>query len=81
MAATVLIPTAQSILVSGANGLPFGLKHVQGLVYGITLAFGLLILFAVLCVIYWAVPNERMPWRGIWPGLAPAMAAAWSRPT
>jgi YihY family inner membrane protein len=68
MAATVLIPTAQSILVSGANGLPFGLKHVQGLVYAVTLAFGLLILFAVLCVIYWAVPNERMPWRGIWPG-------------
>ena len=68
MAATVLIPTAQSILVAGANGLPFGLKHVQGLVYAITLAFGLLILFAVLCVIYWAVPNERMPWRGIWPG-------------
>src|SRR4051794_19905869 len=65
MAATVLIPTAQSILVSGTNGLPFGLKHVRGLVYAITLAFSLLILFAVLCVIYWAVPNERMPWRGI----------------
>src|SRR5205823_4286869 len=68
MAATVLIPTAQSILVAGAHGLPFGLKHVQGVVYAITLGFGLLILFAVLCVIYWAVPNERMPWRGIWPG-------------
>jgi YihY family inner membrane protein len=68
MAATVLIPTAQSILVAGANGLPFGLKHVQGLVYALTLGFGLLILFGVLCVIYWAVPNERMPWRGIWPG-------------
>jgi SAM-dependent methyltransferase len=68
MAATVLIPTAQSILVAGTNGLPFGLKHVQGLVYAVTLAFSLLILFAVLCVIYWAVPNERMPWRGIWPG-------------
>src|SRR4051794_41047910 len=68
MAATVLIPTAQSILASGTNGLPFGLKHVQGLVYAVTLAFSLLILFAVLCVIYWAVPNERMPWRGIWPG-------------
>jgi membrane protein len=68
MLATVLIPAAQSILVAGANGLPFGLKHVKGLVYAITLAFGLLILFAILCVIYWAVPNERMPWRGIWPG-------------
>jgi YihY family inner membrane protein len=60
MAATVLIPTAQSILAAGANGLPFGLKHVQGL---------------VLCVIYWAVPNERMPWRGIWLGAALATVA------
>ncbi len=68
MAATVLIPTAQSILVAGAHGLPFGLKHVEGVVYALTLAFSLLILFAVLCVIYRAVPNERMPWRGIWPG-------------
>src|SRR5204863_7983383 len=41
MAATVLIPTAQSILVAGAKGLPFGLKHVEGVVYGITLGFGL----------------------------------------
>jgi membrane protein len=68
MIATVLIPAAQSILVSGADKLPFGLNHVQGVVYGITLAFGLFVLFAILCVIYWAVPNERMPWRGIWPG-------------
>jgi membrane protein len=75
MLATVLIPTAQSILVAGANGLPFGLKHVKGLVYAVTLAFGLLILFAIQCVIYWAVPNERMPWRGIWPGAALATIA------
>jgi membrane protein len=70
MAATVLIPTAQSILVAGANGLPFGLKHVQGLVFAITLAFSLLILFGILCVIFWAVPNRRVPWRAIWPGAA-----------
>jgi membrane protein len=75
MAATVLIPTAQSVLVSGANDLPFGLNHVQGLVYVVTLAFSLLILFGVLCVIYWAVPNERMPWRGIWPGAGLATIA------
>jgi membrane protein len=75
MLATVLIPTAQSILVAGAHGLPFGLKNVRGLVYAISLAFGLLILFGMLCVIYWAVPNERMPWRGIWPGAALATIA------
>jgi membrane protein len=75
MAATVVIPTAQSILVAGANGLPFGLKNVKGLIYAITLAFSLFILFAVLCVIYWAVPNKRMPWRGIWPGALLASVA------
>jgi YihY family inner membrane protein len=75
MAATVLVPAAQSILASGASGLPFGLNHVKGLVYVVTLMFGLLILFGVLCVIYWAVPNHRMPWRGVWPGAALATVA------
>ena len=75
MAATVLVPTAQSILVAGADRLPFGLNNVEGLIYAVTLAFGLLILFAVLCVIYLAVPNERMSWRGVWPGAALATIA------
>jgi YihY family inner membrane protein len=75
MAATVAIPTAQSILVSGAKGLPFGLAHIKGLVYGITLVAGLLILFAILCVIYWTVPNRMVPWRAIWPGAAAATVA------
>jgi uncharacterized BrkB/YihY/UPF0761 family membrane protein len=75
MAATVAIPTAQSVIASGASDLPFGLNHVQGLLYVVTLAFSLLILFGVLCVIYWAVPNQRMPWRGIWPGAALATIA------
>jgi YihY family inner membrane protein len=76
MAATVAIPTAQSILAAGAKGLPFGLNHVQGLVFTLSLVLGLGILFAVLCVIYWAVPNRRpMPWSGIWPGAALATIA------
>jgi membrane protein len=75
MLATVLVPAAQSILVSGTDKLPFGLNNVRGLVYGVTLAFGLFILFAILCVIYWAVPNHRMPWRGIWPGALLATGA------
>jgi membrane protein len=75
MAATVVIPTAQSILVSGATGLPFGLSHVRALVYGITLVAGLLILFGILCVIYSTVPNRLVPWRAIWPGAAAATVA------
>jgi membrane protein len=75
MAATVLIPTAQSILVAGAGDLPFGLNRLRGLVFGVTLGFGLFVLFAILCVIYWAVPNRRVPWRAVWPGAALATIA------
>jgi membrane protein len=75
MLATVAIPTAQSILVSGANGLPFGLSHVKALVYAITLVAGLVVLFGILAVIYWTVPNHPMPWRAIWPGALAATVA------
>jgi membrane protein len=72
MAATVVVPTAQSILVTGAGNLPFGLDHLRGLVYAITLVAGLAILFGILCLIYWAVPNGRLAWAAIWPGAAVA---------
>jgi YihY family inner membrane protein len=75
MAATVAVPTAQSILVSGTEGLPFGLAHVKGFVYAITLGVTLAILFAILCLIYWLVPNRLVPWRAIWPGALPATVA------
>jgi membrane protein len=68
MAATVLVPTAQSILVKGARGLPFGLNHAHGVVFALTLMASLMLLFVILCVIYWTVPNRNVPWRAIWPG-------------
>jgi membrane protein len=75
MAATVAVPALQSVLVSGADDLPLGLSEVDGLIYALTLAAGLLLLFAVLCLIYWAVPNGRLPWRAIWPGALAATVA------
>ena len=75
VAATVLVPTAQSILAGGARSLPFGLAHVAGVVYAVTLAAGLAVLFLVLCLIYWAVPNRFVPWRAVWPGAAAATVA------
>jgi len=75
MAATVAVPTVQSILVSGRDDLPLGLDDVQGVVYAATLVAGLLLLFGVLCVVYWSVPNEWVPWRAVWPGAAAATAA------
>jgi YihY family inner membrane protein len=75
MATTVLVPTAQSLLVSSADDLPLGLSEVQGLLVAVTLVAGLTILFSILCVIYWAVPNRRVPWRAVWPGALGATIA------
>jgi len=75
MAATVAVPAIQSILASGAKDLPFGLSDVRGVIYALSLAAGLLILFLVLCVVFLTVPNRRMPWRAVWPGAAAATVA------
>src|SRR5918912_2448523 len=75
MAATVLVPTVQSVLVKGARGLPFGLNHVKALPVALTLVATLAVLFAILCVIYWSVPNRFVPWGAIWPGALGATIA------
>jgi membrane protein len=75
MLATVAVPTVQSILVNGRSDLPLGLDEVRGVVYYATLAAGLLLLFAILCIVYWSVPNAFVPWRAVWPGAAAATAA------
>jgi YihY family inner membrane protein len=75
MAATVAVPTLQSILVGGAKNLPFGLGDVKDLIFALSLAAGLLILFAIVCVIYWSVPNRLVPWGAIWPGALGATIA------
>lgn len=75
MAATVAVPTLQSLLLTRADDLPLGLSEVPGLIYGMTLAAGLLLMFGILCLIYTTVPNQRMPWRAIWPGALGATIA------
>jgi len=76
MAATVAVPAIQSVLARGAGDLPFGLAEVAGLLFAVSLLVSLLLVFLVLCIIYWAVPNNRpMPWRAIWPGALAATLA------
>jgi YihY family inner membrane protein len=75
VAASVSVPTLQSILVKGTGDLPFGLADVRGLVFGLSLAAGLLALFLALCAIYWRVPKGRIPWRCVWPGALGATLA------
>jgi len=75
MAATVSVPTIQSLLLSGADDLPLGLSRIGGIYYALSLVAGLTLLFGVLSLIYWAVPNRNMPWRAIWPGALGATLA------
>jgi YihY family inner membrane protein len=75
MVATVAVPTVQSILKSGASNLPFGLEHVAGDVYAISLGVSVVLLFGCLAVIYSTVPNRPVPWRAVWPGAAGATLA------
>jgi YihY family inner membrane protein len=73
--ASVTIPALQGFVFRGVEGLPFGLAHVQGVVYGVSLAGGVVILFAMLCLVYWRVPRGPIPWRCIWPGALGATVA------
>jgi membrane protein len=75
IAASVLVPTLQSLLTTSTANLPFGLDRVHGLVYGITLAAGVAVLFCVLCATYWLVPKGTLSWRGVWPGALGATVA------
>jgi membrane protein len=68
MVATVAVPTVQSILKAGAEDLPFDLARVAGLVYAISLAISVALLFGCLAVIYARVPNRPTSWRTVWPG-------------
>jgi YihY family inner membrane protein len=74
--ATIAVPTLQSIVVRGAEQLPFGLSHVRAVFFVISLVAGVILIFSVLCLIYWTVPNRhRIPWGAIWPGAVGATAA------
>jgi membrane protein len=75
IAASVLVPTLQSVLVNGAKDLPFGLDKVRGLVFLVSFAAGLVVLFAALCVTYIAVPKGKIPWSAVWPGALGATLA------
>jgi membrane protein len=75
MAATVLVPAAQSLVASGARDLPFGLSGVSGLVYWLTLVAGVVTLFGLLCVIYETVPKGAIPFACVWPGALGATVA------
>jgi membrane protein len=73
--ATIGVPAAQSLLLAGANDLPFGLSDIRGVVVVGSVVVGLALLFVLLCVVYWAVPKAHIPWRALWPGAIGATLA------
>ncbi len=75
MLATVAVPTLQTLLRAGEGALPFGIAHYTALVYAVSLAFGLILLFGCLVIIYYRVPQSRMRWRQVWPGALGATIA------
>jgi uncharacterized BrkB/YihY/UPF0761 family membrane protein len=75
MLATVAVPAAQSVLQAGAAKLPFGLEHVTIVVYSLSLAVSVGLLFACLAIIYARVPNRPVRWREVWPGAVGATLA------
>jgi YihY family inner membrane protein len=68
MAATVALPAAESLLVSGRKDLPFGLSDISELVTLGSILIAHTAVFAVLAFIYVVVPKARVPWRAVWPG-------------
>ena len=75
IAASVAVPALQAVLVNGTQHLPFGLDKVRGLVYWVSVAAGLVLLFGALCLTYVLVPKGKIPWACVWPGALGATIA------
>lgn len=76
IAAGILLPAMEGLLVAGTNRLPFGLSEIEAIAGALLLAAAVLITFLICCVIFWAVPKGHMPWRAVWPGAAFVTLAA-----
>ncbi|MEX2449035.1 MAG: YihY/virulence factor BrkB family protein [Solirubrobacterales bacterium] len=70
IAASVFLPAMEAALVAGTDRLPLGLSSIRAIDTALLLAVAVGSVFAVCCIIYWAVPKGHMPWRDVWPGAA-----------
>lgn len=72
VATSVALLVLQTVVAHGAARLPFGLAQVSVFAYAISLAAGHLVLLALLVLVYWLVPNGRVPFAAVWPGAVTA---------
>ena len=68
LAASVVVPTLEGALVSGAQNLPFGLSKIHGIASVLLLIGALVGTFLLCCMIYYFVPKGHVPWHGVWLG-------------
>jgi YihY family inner membrane protein len=68
LAASVVLPTLEGVLVSRTDDLPFGIDQLAFVDNLLLLLATLLLGFVIACVVYWAVPKGHLPWRAVWPG-------------
>jgi membrane protein len=76
IAASIVVPTMEGALVSGTDRLPLGLSGIEAIDTALLLGLAVAIVFAICCVVYWAVPKGHMPWRAVWPGAVFVTVAA-----
>jgi membrane protein len=76
IAASIVLPAIEAALVSSTDRLPLGLSDIKAIDTALLLGLAVAIVFALCCVIYWAVPKGHMPWRDVWPGAAFVTVAA-----
>jgi membrane protein len=76
IAASIVLPAIEAALVSSTDRLPLGLSDIRAIDTALLLALAVAVVFALCCVIYWAVPKGHMPWRDVWPGAAFVTVAA-----
>jgi len=70
IAASIVLPTIEARVISSTDKLPLGLSDIKAIDTALLLVLAVAIVFAICCVIYWAVPKGHMPWRDVWPGAA-----------
>jgi membrane protein len=76
IAASIFLPTMEAALVSSTDRLPLGLSGIKAIDTILLLAAAVAVIFAISCVIFWAVPKGHMPWRDVWPGAVFVTASA-----
>src|SRR3954447_1053818 len=57
IAASIFLPTTEGALVSSTDKLPFGLSSIKAIDTALLLSAAVVIVFAICCVIFWAVPK------------------------